>query len=179
LVVQIEELDKCDDEDSLQEEKRILRVDLLSQLRSLEDKEAAMLKQKVRVQCLKEGDSNSKYFHSKLRWRRARNDLVGIRIDGSWCEDLHHVKSQVKWFFERRFEAPQVCKLNLDGVRFRFISEADNAWLCNIITEAEVLEAVSQCDSSKCPGPDGFNFFFLKNNWEVIGKDVVKAILYF
>jgi len=30
LVAQIEELDKCDDEDSLQEEKRILRVDLLS-----------------------------------------------------------------------------------------------------------------------------------------------------
>jgi len=42
-----------------------------------------------------------------------------------------------------------------------------------------MLEAVSQCDSSKCPGPGVFNFFFLKNNWEVIGKDVVKAILYF
>jgi len=67
LVAQIEELDKCDDEDTLQEEKRILCVDLLSQLRSLEDKEAALLKQKVRVHWLKEGDSNSKYFHSKLR----------------------------------------------------------------------------------------------------------------
>jgi len=44
LVTQIEELDKCDDEDSLQEEKKILCVDLLSQLRSLEDIEAAMLK---------------------------------------------------------------------------------------------------------------------------------------
>jgi len=179
LVAQIEELDKCDDEDSLQKEKRILRVDLLSQSRSLEDKEAAMLKQKARVQWLKKEDSNSNYFHSKLRWRRARNDLVGIRIARSWCEDPHRVKSQAKWFFERRFEAPQVCKLNLDGVRFRSISEADNAWLCNTITEAEVLEVVSQCDSSKCPGPDGFNFFFLKNNWEVIGKDVVMAILYF
>ena len=31
----------------------------------------------------------------------------------------------------------------------------------------------------KCPGPDGFNFFFIKNNWEVIGKDVVRAILFF
>jgi len=40
----------------------------------------------------------------------------------------------------------------------------------------EVLDAVSQCGSSKCPGQDGFNFFFIKNNWEVIGKDIVRAI---
>ena len=104
---------------------------------------------------------------------------MGIHIDGSWCEDPQRVKSQVKWFFERIFKAPQECKLNLDGVYFRSISEAENAWLCNTIIEAEVLEVVSQCDSSKCPSPDGFNFFFLKNNWEVIGNDVVRAILYF
>jgi len=42
-----------------------------------------------------------------------------------------------------------------------------------------VFEVVSQCGSSKCPGPDGFNFFFIKSNWEIIGKDVVRAILFF
>jgi len=42
-----------------------------------------------------------------------------------------------------------------------------------------VFDAVSQCRSSKCPGPDGFNFFFIKSNWEIIGKDVVRAILFF
>ena len=71
------------------------------------------------------------------------------------------------------------CKLNLDGVRFTTISEANNALLCRNISEVEVLEAVSQYGRSKCPGPDGFNFFFVKNNLEVIGKDVAKAILYF
>jgi len=143
LVAQIEELDNCDDEDDLREEEKILRGDLLSQLRRLEEKEEAMLKQKSRVEWIKNGDSNSKFSHSKLRWRRGRNDLVGIFIDGSWCEDPIRVKSQVKQFFERRFEVPPKCKLKLDGVNFSTISECENALLCGIFTEEEVLEAVS------------------------------------
>jgi len=153
-----------------------MRADLLCQLRSLEEKKEALLKQKSRVEWIKSGDSNSGFFHSKLRWRTS---LRGIRINGTWCEDPQCVKSQVKQFFESRFEASSKCKLNLDGVSFRTISKDENALLSDIITKAEVLEVVSQCGSSKCPGPDGFNFFFIKNNWEVIGKDVVRAILFF
>jgi len=64
----------------------------------------------------------------------------------------------------------------LDGVGFKRISAADNDLLCDNITEVEVLEVVSQCGSSKCPGPYGFNFAFVKKYWEVIGKDIVQAI---
>ena len=56
---------------------------------------------------------------------------------------------------------------------FKRISAADNDLLCDNITEVEVLEVVSQCGSSKCPGPDGFNFAFVKKYWEVIETDIV------
>jgi len=62
LIAQIEEFDKCDDDDTLQEDERIMRIDLLSQLRSLEEKEEAMLKQKSRVEWIKSGDSNPDFF---------------------------------------------------------------------------------------------------------------------
>jgi len=156
-----------------------LRGDLLSQLRRLEEKEEALLKQKSRVEWIKNGDSNSKFFHSNMKWRKGRNDLVGIHINGTWCDDPHRVKSQVKQFFERRFEAPSECKLKIDGVSFRTISEGQNALLSGIFTEEEVFKVMSQCGSSKCPGPDGFNFFFIKSNCEIIRKDVVRAILFF
>ena len=44
LIAHIEEFDKCDNDDTLQEDERIMRADLLCQLRSLEEKEEALLK---------------------------------------------------------------------------------------------------------------------------------------
>jgi len=64
LIAKIVELDQCDDDGNLLEDKRIERVELLSQLRIMEEKEVAMIKQKVRVVRLNNGDTNSKYFHS-------------------------------------------------------------------------------------------------------------------
>jgi len=176
LLTEIEELDQQDDDEILSEDMRIKRVDLLSQLRSLEEKDIAMLKQKVRVEWLKSGDTNSKFYPSRLRWRTIKNDIVGLRINGVWCEEMSRVKGQVKEYFENRFGVNLLSLANLDSVGFKSISAADNNLLCDNITDVEVLEAVSQCGSSKCPGPDGFNFAFVKKYWEVIGKDIVQAI---
>jgi len=101
---------------------------------------------------------------------------VGLRINGVWCEEVPIVKGQVKEYFESRFGVSLLSLVNLDGLGFKRISTADNDLLCDNITEVEVLEVVSQCGSSKCPGPDGFNFAFVKKYWEVIGKDIVQAI---
>jgi len=44
------------------------------------------------------------------------------------------------------------------------------------ISEEEVKFAVWSCESSKSPGPDGFNFGFLKFYWEILKKDVLKVV---
>ena len=164
MLAELEVLDQCDDDDSLQEDARVKRVDLLSQLRNMEEKEVFMLKQKARVYWLKSGDINSRFYHSRLRWRRNKNDLVGLSIDGVWCEEVSIVKCKVKRYFESRFGVRSRSKINLDGVNFKNILEIDNDLLCKKITELEVLEVVDQCGSSKSSGPDGFNFFFIKKN---------------
>ena len=114
-----------------------------------------------------------------MRWQRVKNEICGLSINSVWCEEPNRVKSHIKSFFEFRFEAIPGLKLNLDGVGFKSISGADNDILCSSISKPEILEVVSQCGNSKCPGPDSYNFFFIKNNWDVIGKDIVKAILWF
>jgi len=119
------------------------------------------------------------FVPSRLRWRRARNDVVGLRINGVWCEDVMSVKDHVKQYFKSRFDVRPGIKLNLDGVCFKIISDVDNDFLCSIISETEVLQAISQCGSSKCPGPNNFNFSFVKSNWEIIGRDIVIAIVSF
>ncbi|GKV34367.1 hypothetical protein SLEP1_g42744 [Rubroshorea leprosula] len=43
-------------------------------------------------------------------------------------------------------------------------------------TEEEIRNTVWDCDSTKSPGPDGFNFRFIKDMWEDIKTDVVGFI---
>ena len=33
-----------------------------------------------------------------------------------------------------------------------------------------------QCEGSKSPGPDGFNFNFLKKGWEVVKEDLMEVM---
>ena len=64
----------------------------------------------------------------------------------------------------------------MDNVQFKGISREDNEMLVGVISEAEVKEAVWNCDSSKSPGPDGFNFGFIKFCWDIIKGDVMSAV---
>jgi len=48
--------------------------------------------------------------------------------------------------------------------------------LLGIISEDEVKGAVWNCDSSNSPGPDGFNFGFIKFCWDILKGDVVSAV---
>lgn len=43
-------------------------------------------------------------------------------------------------------------------------------------TEQEVGDKVSNCDCSKSPGPDGFNFSFIKECWQIIKSDFMKML---
>ncbi|GKV31918.1 hypothetical protein SLEP1_g40572 [Rubroshorea leprosula] len=46
----------------------------------------------------------------------------------------------------------------LDGINFKQISYKDNEFLMTPFFEEEIKHAVWDCDSTKSPGPDGFNF---------------------
>jgi len=66
--------------------------------------------------------------------------------------------------------------VRLDNIRFKGISREDNEMLVESISKEEVKEAVWNCDSSKSPGPNGFNFGFIKFCWDILIGDVVSAV---
>jgi len=84
---------------------RIKRIQVLGDLRFLLEKENAMLQQKSRIDWLAKGDQNSKFFHSRLRWRRISNDIKGLVLNEKWCDNPEHVKSAMKDHYEIRFAA--------------------------------------------------------------------------
>ena len=67
-------------------------------------------------------------------------------------------------------------QFRLDNVRFKGITRENNEMLVGTISKAEVKEAVWNCDSSKSPRPDGFNFGFIKFCWDIIKGDVMSAV---
>jgi len=85
----------------------------------------------------------------------------------------------VKNYFENRFEEQTGLKISLYGVQFSSLSRADNDVLCKDITEEEIVDAIRQCGSTKSLGPDSYNFHFLKNNWEVVGPNIINVVLLF
>ncbi|CAJ2637811.1 unnamed protein product [Trifolium pratense] len=53
---------------------------------------------------------------------------------------------------------------------------ANNAILTEPFTEEEVKEIIWSSDGNKSPGPDGFNFNFLKTCWSIVKSDVMNFV---
>jgi len=61
-------------------------------------------------------------------------------------------------------------------VEFKKLAQETSVSLIANFTYEEIKEAVWQCECSKSPGPDGFNFNFIKENWVVLKEEVVEAV---
>ncbi|XP_068498435.1 uncharacterized protein [Phaseolus vulgaris] len=82
----LEELDTRDEEDGLVESERDERKSLFAKLTEAKAKQEAILFQKARQSWIKQGDLNTKFFHSAVKWRRARNQLHGVFDNNKWCD---------------------------------------------------------------------------------------------
>lgn len=89
----------------------------------------SLLRQKARSRWIKEGDCNSRYFHLLMSANRRHNSLKGIMIDGTWIEEPHKVKEEVRTFFAQRFQEPHHCRPRLDGINFQTINQQQNNML--------------------------------------------------
>ncbi|GKV49208.1 hypothetical protein SLEP1_g55970 [Rubroshorea leprosula] len=136
----------------------------------------SMWQQKSRKMWLKEGDANTKFFHRcvKIRWKK--NEINSVQIKGKRCVGVTEIREQVAQYFEELFAEEKWQRPKLDGINFKKISEEDNTLLTAPFNEEEIRSAVWDCDSSKSPGPDGFNFKFIKTMWEDLKTDIVGFI---
>ena len=63
---------------------------LKEELRTLLVQEEKLWQQKAKTAWLKDGDQNSRFFHSRASHRFRRNEILKLqRDDGSWCEGEH------------------------------------------------------------------------------------------
>jgi hypothetical protein len=172
LVEEIKTLDVKSEVEGLTVEEVALRKCRFEELWVVLKSIDASTFQRSRSRWLKEGDSNTKYFHACIKSKSRRNTISALNTSLGWVEGPNGVREATVDFFKNHYSNDVWKRPNLDGIVFPMLSEVDNNHLIAPFSMEEIEEAVMDCDGSKCPGPDGFNLAFIKEFWELMKHEV-------
>ncbi|KAL5740942.1 hypothetical protein ACOSQ2_030122 [Xanthoceras sorbifolium] len=158
---------------------RIVSVE--QQIDGIYDRLEKFWRQRSRAMWLKDGDRNTRFFHSKATQRRRRNKIVGLMgDDGRWRDKIEEIEREVVDFYSDLFtsgaEHPGSMEEVLSCVEGK-VSEEMNMGLSRVFTGDEVLRALKHMDPLKAPGPDGLPVLFFQKFWVEVGPGVVRAVL--
>jgi len=81
--------------------------------------------------------------------------------------------------FENKFKATHDYGVSLGSMEFKSLTSEVSRKMIASFSEEEVKDAVWQCGGAKSPGPNGFNFNFIKNCWDVIKTDIMEVVHFF
>ena len=126
----------------LTEQEKLERKQLHDSLWVAAQAHQSLLRQKSRWRWLKEGDCNTGFFHLLMNANRNRNSIRGVFIDGSWTDDPHKVKEEVKSFFFHRFQEPIGQRPKIDGIRFQTVNLQQNNELLAPFMDEEIQKAI-------------------------------------
>ena len=168
------ELEKDPDNPMLREEELIYNY---AYREAIEDEEK-VLKQKSKIEWLKEGDQNNAYFHNFIKGRFSKS-----RIDYVYDEDGNkHSGNDIAKKFVEHFhgflgkEDDVFLVEDPEGLFTKKISAEDVVHMIRPISNDEIRAAIFDIDDNRAPGPDGFSSKFFKASWGIIGGDVCRAI---
>ncbi|VFQ90505.1 unnamed protein product [Cuscuta campestris] len=140
-------------------------------------KETDFWKQKAQVRWMEKGDSNSKFFHSFVKGRRAKLTISQIKTRlGHTLKDAPSIKAEAVSFFSQTFSHANINDPQ-EILKFlpQVISEEDNTFITRLPSMEEVKHAVWELDPHSTCGPDGFNGEFFRKTWHILGKDLLLA----
>nr|KYP65630.1 LINE-1 reverse transcriptase isogeny [Cajanus cajan] len=134
--------------------------------------------QKSREKWVKFGDRNSKFFHAQTLSRRRRNKVRGLFFpNGTWQTDPSLLQDEALRFFTQLFSS----EVQPPASEFQYGSPPQLATdaislLLAPVTREEVRRSVMSMKSFTAPGPDGFQPFFYKQYWPIVGEELWKLV---
>jgi hypothetical protein len=102
-----------------------------------------------------------------------------MTIDGEWNTNPADVKKEAQKFFHDRFKEPWKKRPPFVCSELKKLSESESDFLVEHFTRMEVKGAVDNCRNDRAPGPDGFNFRFIKRFWDILGEDFYRVLTNF
>ncbi|KAK2655477.1 hypothetical protein Ddye_008529 [Dipteronia dyeriana] len=115
-----------------------------------------------------------------IKERRNRSKILSISgEDGSLIEGDTRVKSEAIGHFQNilGFSMPSRHGYrSLRNVIDKHISNDQADYMSREVTNDEIREVCFSLHPNKAPGPDGFNAYFFKKTWHIVGDNVINAI---
>ena len=129
MLEELQSIDKKEESQRLSEEDFAKRLELKDLFESKVREEEIKWKQRSRCRWPKEGDKNTKFFHSFASTRMRANRVDHLMVDGTRVEDREGITSHIISFFGNLFSKDERRKPTLDNLQFPTISEENANWL--------------------------------------------------
>jgi hypothetical protein len=99
--------------------------------------------QRARLDWLREGDRNTRFFHSKAVWRARKNNIKKLRDDnGQWHSNRDTMGAMATDYFSKLFEAdPSIVPSPVIDLFEEQITPEMNEKLCGTFTDKEIFDA--------------------------------------
>lgn len=147
--------------------------DLKEKLSSILLQENSYWRQRAKNFWLRDGDTNSKFFHASATARKKRNKIQRLKVHNDvWVDSQQGLHDIAYSYFSNIYQARQCYCSPVISCLHRYISDDDNDVLTAPFTEEEFLRAVFDMHPDKFPDPDGLNSGFYQRFWPILGKDV-------
>lgn len=143
--------------------------------------EEIFLHRKSRVQCLKEGECNTRFFHRSAMANRARNRIYSIKDEG---DNLLNSQKEIEAILVRHFwgisheaslDRDQYIQIISNNIP-KLVSREDNFNLNRLVSKEEVSEVLKEIQNGKAPSLDGFNLDFFKVCQNIVKQDILDVV---
>lgn len=153
-----------------------LRAELQDKLKH----EEIFLRQKARVNWLKNGDNNNRFFFNACKGRWNVNKIFMLTDSNGVDVTTHKEISRVavNYFKTLLGSTTPVVDFPTDIVLPQ-LTEDHRTLLAAPFSALDVFNTFKHMAKHKCPGPDGLPVEFYLAAWDIIGEDVTKGILHF
>ncbi|KAL0445894.1 UNVERIFIED_CONTAM: hypothetical protein Slati_1717300 [Sesamum latifolium] len=142
--------------------------------------EEAFWKQKAGVKWAKDGERNTRYFHSLVTKKRFWGTIFGIQHESEFLTDPMAITSLAASHFQQLLTAEPVFPEEMDMENLEDgLTDEDRRFLCDMPTQKEVRETVFSIEPESVAGPDGFGAFFYHTCWDFVSEDVFGAVTEF
>jgi mannosylglycoprotein endo-beta-mannosidase len=161
----------------LTNELKAQEITLNQQFKVRKKQEEILWKQKSRVQWLREGECNTKFFHRTFIQRRHSNKITHLISDnGDTVHSHEDMENTLTGYFQNLLTEPRADRHEAIKKVTRhvpsLVTPEQNIALLWPITIEEVDQALQETPKRKAPGPNGFTSDFFHHCWPLIRTEV-------